>query len=223
MKKWSCILLLLCACCCLHAQRSKWLLNETTHDEYPVHFGFALGLNTMDCAVTGDAELEVLDYGFSIQAVGNFRLHPYFDLRTLPGISFGERDMNVSGQTMNMRISYVDIPVLLKYKSQRYSNIRPYLVAGGSMRYLLNKVAVDLDELPAEEDITAEKKYDLVLNRFEPYFDAGAGIDFYLPFFKFSMELRGSWGLQDCVRHASARSGIEGMKPSVYSLVFSFE
>lgn len=200
------------------AQRTRWVLNETTHDEYPFHFGFALGLNTMDCAIEGDARLDMLSYGFNIQAVSNFRLHEYFDLRLLPGISFGDRNLKYEDQEMNMRISYLDIPVLLKYKSKRYSNIRPYLIAGGSARYLLNKVMFDFDE-----GNPTDRAHDLLLNRFEPYFDAGAGIDFYLPFFKFGVELRGSWGIQNAVNYASERSGIRTIKPSVYTLVFYFE
>lgn len=228
MRKIACLLLLSClGCVCSHAQRTSWLLNETTHDEYPVHFGFALGLNTMDCAIEGSSSLEMLSYGFSIQAVANFRLHEYLDLRTVPGISFGDRNLKFGEEEHGMRVSYVDIPLLIKYKSHRTSNVRPYVTAGGSMRYLLNKIAFDLDmegePAPPDDEITAAHKYDLELQRFEPYFDAGAGVDFYLPFFKFTIEFRGSWGLQDCVRYASERSGIRTMKPSVYSLVFYFE
>ena len=94
------------------AQKPK-VQNDPTHDDKLLHFGFSLGFNTMDFQISLSetalnyyivADVAKLQPGFHVHALSNLRLGEYFDLRFLPGISFGgERhieyvDRSVSNQ-----------------------------------------------------------------------------------------------------------------------------
>ncbi len=143
--------------------------------------------------------------GINIHAIANLRLAENFDLRALPGISFGERFMYYVGlsDTINYpegsnykaESSYLEFPLLLKYKSKRLNNFRPYLIAGGNMRY----------------DLAIKKEYDIddqliMLNPFNVYGEIGFGMDFYLTYFKFGTEIKYSFGLTNILR-GSDRNG----------------
>jgi hypothetical protein len=127
--------------------------------------------------------------------VSDLRLGDRLSLRFLPGITFGsrsisfygvsgDRDSLVSEQTVES--NFLDFPLLLKYKSRRVNNYRPYLVGGVSMRY----------------DMAARKAYDgdgpyVRLVPMDFYAEFGFGIDFFLQYFKFSPELKVSVGFRD--------------------------
>ncbi len=75
--------------------------NDSWYDDKPLHFGFSLGMNLMDFNITPSQEyldidgyypeVSTLNPGINIQVVTNLRPGKYFDLRFLPGISFGQR------------------------------------------------------------------------------------------------------------------------------------
>ncbi|MDP2335370.1 MAG: outer membrane beta-barrel protein, partial [Bacteroidota bacterium] len=118
MKRFFYILILLLAGLTSTAQRLL-LKNLTTFDEKRVHFGFTLGINTFDfkiehyktiddnpnflsetvngVPITGTekirADISTLTPGFTVGIVTNLRLSTSFDLRFLPGMSFGERKL----------------------------------------------------------------------------------------------------------------------------------
>ena len=85
------------------AQKPK-VKNDPTHDDRPVHFGFSIGLNTMDFNIRQSrlaldtmvlTDVISLRPGFQVHAISNFKLGKYFDFRILPGISFGgEREIS---------------------------------------------------------------------------------------------------------------------------------
>jgi len=191
--------------------------NIPEHDFKAIHFGFTLGLNTMDFkikssqyAVDNDfyGEVSRLSPGFNINIVSNFRLDRHFDLRLLPGVAFGQRKIDYytmdgrplpgSGEgddgsaprlagSQNMESSFIEFPVIIKYKSVRIDNYRPYLIGGLNFRY-------DLARNFSEED-----EIFLRLRPFDIYLETGFGIDFYLPYFKFSTELKYAMGFLNMV------------------------
>lgn len=214
------------------------LKNLTTFDDKRIHFGFTLGVNTTDFAITHynviadnpdfvpetvngvqitgtekiRADISTLTPGFTVGIVTNLRLTESFDLRFLPGMSFGERKLtyNIPIQDINdtgnksfysIKSTFLDFPLLLKYKSRKMNNQRPYLIAGGAYRI----------------DISKSGQEDLVrLKPLSSYIEAGVGWDSYLQFFRLSTELKFSFGLNNILDN-----GPKETQAQVYSNAFS--
>jgi hypothetical protein len=203
------------------AQKPK-VKNDPNHDDRPIHFGFSLGLNTMDYKITHSnyavqngifVDVKDLSPGINIHAIANLRLAEYFDLRALPGISFGERLISFvdlknnnqliynNGSVYKSNSAYIEMPLLLKYKSKRLNNFRPYLIGGGNFRYDLS--------------VKSEYSYDdqlMLIKPFDVYGEIGFGIDFYLIYFKFATEIKYSIGLTNILRRNDSSGQI---KPEV--------
>ncbi len=137
------------------------------------------------------ADVATLTPGFTVGIVSNLRLAENLDLRFLPGLSFVERkvvynipiyDANVLGITNEhiVRSTYLDFALLLKYKSKRMINHRPYMIGGISLRQDISKSAT--------EDL-------LQLRKSNYYIEAGVGWDLYLQFFRLSTELKYCFGI----------------------------
>jgi len=208
------------------------ILNYQHHDEKAIHFGFCLGLNVMDFTVTPSfahyrndsllASVTNLSMGFQIQAVSAARLTDQLELRFLPGVAFGQRELmfyhndREYGKPQTLESSYIELPWLLKYKSKRVNNVRGFLVGGLNPRF-------DLAKTYKEED---DVYMDLKLN--DICYELGGGFDFYFPYFKLSIELRGSWGMFNVLHrrttpHAEYQNAIEKLQSSVYMISFYIE
>lgn len=236
MKRFFYVLIFLLAGLTSTAQRLL-LKNLTTFDDKRIHFGFTLGINTVDLGFTHyqnmldnaafqlsenavdapykersiRADIATLTPGFTVGIVTNLRLAESFDLRFLPGMSFGERKLvyNIpvvdvtsdNTEFYSIKSTFLDFPLLLKYKSKKMNNQRPYLVAGPALRI----------------DISKSGQEDLVrLKPFSTYLEAGVGWDSYLQFFRLSTELKFSFGLNNVLD-----TGPKTTQAQVYSSAFS--
>jgi len=215
------------------AQKPK-VKNNPEYDYKRLHFGFTLGLNIMDFKVYHSGEnynidslyvdVSQLTPGFHIQIVSNLRVSEYFDLRFLPGISFGQRYLQYIHNSaiiseMRMESSFLEFPLLLKYKSKRLNNFRPYLIGGFNGRI----------------DMAARKEYDeregihIQLKPFDLYYEVGFGIDFYLPYFKFSIELKAAFGMRNVLvpdadpAEPQYTTSIDRLNSTLVLLSFNFE
>ncbi len=225
----------------LFAQKQK-PKNESWYDEKLLHFGFSLGFNSMDFRITPSQEylnidsiypeVSRLNPGINIQIVTNLRPGRYWDLRFLPGVSFGQRCVRyykipenpgdepvLFNEQQKLESSYLEFPLLLKYKGERLNNVRPYVVGGFNFRY----------DLAAKKEYDEEKPVYLRLKRPDLYYETGAGFDFYLKYFKLSVELKMSNGLSDIIvdegasGHYEFRNAIEKMKSQIWIIAFHFE
>jgi hypothetical protein len=171
------------------------------YDRQPVHFGFSLIGNSPRMKYTMSQDFMDFDTmqsvrtnpfpGFGVGAIANFRLGQYWDLRTMVNVQFVERHLQFDfkgghQEFAEIRSTYLDIPVLVKYKSKRYKNSRIYLVGGPVFRY---DFASDIDT------DRSNTKPVVALNPTTFSYDVGFGWDFYYEFFKFSPEIRLSNGL----------------------------
>lgn len=210
--------------------QQRVILNEPNHDDRPIHFGFCLGLNMMDFVVRSNtvnnlvADVSQPSPGFHILIVSNYRLGEYFDFRFLPGVSFGQRTLNFfdkNGSLVNsdhkLESNFLEFPCLVKYKAKRLNNFRPYIITGLNFRYDLAKT------LSEDEGIY------IALKRPDLYYEAGAGIDFYLPYFKFSTELKFSYGFNNVLRRRpdlkahQYQDAIDKLNSTLVMLSFYFE
>ncbi len=211
-------------------------LNLPKLDAQYVHFGYSLGLNSMDFmirpadrfltqAVDTVYGVEIGRFvGFNINIISNVRLGKYFDLRFLPGLVFGQRELhykflNKKGEilrhTMMIESTFVDLPLQFKYRAERISNWRPFLTAGASARI----------DMASQKKIKPEEFPKIRLRRFDVYYEIGAGVDFFLEYFMFGIELKASFGmLNDVVYDGSQYSEIfDKLNSRMLLICFNFE
>ncbi len=209
--------------------------NESWYDDKPLHFGFSLGLNTMDFMITPSKEhyegtglypeVSILNPGINIQIVSDYRPAKYFDIRFLPGVSFGQRNIRyyqdsvLVNEQQRLESSFLEFPLLLKFKGDRLNNVRPYLIGGFNFRY----------DLAGKKEYDQEKPVYLRLKRPDLYYELGAGLDFYLTFFKLSVELKMSTGFRDVlvrdnsVPYPQYANAIDKLNSRIWVLSFHFE
>lgn len=177
--------------------------------------------------------------GFQVGMIVDFRLGEYFNIRCLPGFNFGQRNLSFYttpynnpkealshpdstklNLTLTMESSMLDFPVLIKYKAKRINNYRPYLFAGGSVRY----------DLAAKKKFNDDNQQYLLLKPFDCYAEMGFGIDYYLQYFKFSTEIKLSVGLlnvlnpkQDAPDHDQYVNALSKLTSNIVMISFHFE
>ena len=204
-------------------------------EEKILHFGFSVGFNTMDFNITPSLsnmkvdslypEVSLLNPGINIQVVSGFRPSQSLEIRFLPGVSFGQRVVRfykgkvLENENQRLESSFLEFPLLLKYKGKRLNNVKPYLIGGLNYRY----------DLAGKKEYDEEKPIYLRLKRSDLYYEFGTGLDFYLPYFKLSVELKMSNGLRDVLVHDPATGhpqysrAIEKMKSQIWIVSFHFE
>ena len=129
--------------------------------------------------------------GFNVGLVGDLYICPYLNLRFTPTLLFGNKtvelreDHSDTRRTVDLKSTYIMMPVSIKYSAKRLNNYCPYLSLG---------VAPTID--------ISKKRNDLLrLNTYDTYLEVGVGCDIYLPFFKLIPELKFCFGLSDVVKH----------------------
>ncbi len=208
--------------------------NKSWYDDKLLHFGFSLGFNTMDFDITPSQsylsvdslypEVSRLNPGINIQIVTNLHPFRYFDIRFLPGVSFGQRNIRyyknqvLINEQQKLESSFIEFPLLLKYKGDRLNNVRPYVVSGLNFRY----------DLAAKKEYDEEKPIFVRLKKPDLYYEVGAGLDFYLIYFKLSVELKMSTGLfnvlvDDPATDPRYQNAIDKMKSQMWIIAFHFE
>lgn len=233
------------------AQKRK-VLNLQNYDEEPYHFGFILGLNQMLFSVKPVNNLPFIKWdpiqspdisadslfvysvtssptpGFTIGILGNLRLGKYFDMRFIPALSFGERRLNYSILTYNndtaillnveksISSTYVDFPLEFKYKSKRLNNMLGYVLGG--INY-----SIDLASQKKAEESSNTTTVKLLKN--DVSLLIGAGVDFYTSYFKFGIQARMSYGMNNIIQYEDNiyTNSIETLRSKVFMLSFTFE
>lgn len=189
--------------------------NDPNHDDKPLHFGFSLGINAMDFHLRSSqtgidsaivADVESLQPGFHVHAISNLRLAENFDLRFTPGISFGGerqiaykefRNTNLLIDSADLPVvvesNFLEFPLILKYKSKRLNNFRPYLLGAFNTR-------VDLAATKKTWGRSKKENNLVLVDPLDFYYEVGFGMDFYLQYFKLGVELKYSVGLTDVLK-----------------------
>ena len=215
------------------SQRHKKPQNLPRYDFKKIHFGFTLGINSLNFNInknndflTNDTLLTLLaedQKGFNLGIVSNLRLGRYTDLRFIPTLVFGERILNFrfndqSNLTLKdkrIESTLIDFPISLKYKSARYNNFRTYVICG--VKYSL--------DIASQSEIDDEGQEIVKLNNHDLMIEGGFGIDFYLQYFKFSPQIKLSHGLINILSKDNTvyTETINNLKTSSWMLSFTFE
>lgn len=210
-------------------------INLPHSDERWIHYGFAIGVHSTgfkldysDRFVTPEFDtvhsiMPQYTLGFSLGVISDFRLHDQFNVRILPRVSFSEYNVDFNYITFDsagtkymketIEAVFVDVPILLKYKSERHKNFRMYIVGG---------IAPGIE---ASGKKRKEKSgSSLSIAEFNLSLELGFGVDMYYPYFKFSPEIRYSGGLVNILREDELgySDGISRLSTHTISLYFQF-
>ncbi len=210
--------------------------NLPKYDRSPYHFGFILGVNSMNYSIRNVANIKQFDslktiesepqLGFTIGIVSNLRLgNDYADLRFVPSLSFGARTLLYSIKQNRILVtdfkptesSRLEFPFDIKLKSQRFwNNYRAYVLGG---------VMYSIDLASQAKQKQQEGLYVIKLVRYDYSFDVGVGFDIYTTFFKFGIDLRMEYGLKDLIKRDNTfyTQGIDKLNSKIFLLSFTFE
>lgn len=131
--------------------------------------------------------------GLTLSVITNFKLGEYFDYRLLPSISLGYRKLTYAPtnggplQEDLLESVFGEIPMLIRYTSAPYRDKKMFILGGV-------KYAYDF----ASNSRSDKSRFDIV--RISPHdfqFEIGAGLQFFLPFFIFTPEIKFSHGLNN--------------------------
>lgn len=198
--------------------QEKTVQNRPYTDLRTFHFGVLVGMHLQDIelqnvgpqTITDEdgnqktvlitADQDRWDQGFSVGVLGELRLNTYLQFRVAPAMYFGTRhitfknysELNTRNQPteyyQSMKTAYISSAFDLIVASPRFNNHRPYVVLG--INPMVNLSGKDDDYLK--------------LRRFDTFFEAGIGCDFYLPFFKLRPELKFMYGLTNSLDQSHA-------------------
>jgi hypothetical protein len=141
--------------------------------------------------------------GFSLGFTGILRIHDQVNVLFTPKIGFYEYRFDVNtfqqaqpepGNTANNlgfsteefvnEVTMVELPLLFKYRSQRFNNTRMYFLGGASYNFRTKSQ----DEANLDFLVTTGQDFSL---------EMGMGFEIYFKYFKFAPEIRFSHGLNN--------------------------
>jgi outer membrane protein with beta-barrel domain len=180
-----------------------------------IHFGFTIAGNQMDFRINPvpnslfpDTVIEDSRYrvktvyskpssGFAIGLVTDKRVSEYIRLRLTPNISFGTRKIQYTLATPDrdsakvfektVESVFLIFPLEVKIQSKRQANFSAYVIGGGGYTLDLSarkKAGNGAKGGPNQLDDNVKVLRD------DFFYSAGAGTDFYLPYFKLGFELK---------------------------------
>lgn len=187
----------------LQAQTSKGNYNFLGFDQKPYYFGITLAYNTSDYrpfrsknflqsdSIVGIQSLK--GPGFNLGIVTNLKIGDYFDLRLLPTLSFGERNLQYTkdrrefpNQTRKVSSVFTEIPFHVRYKSAPHNDMRLFVIAGV-------KYSFDV----ASDSKTRQSDGLVKISPTDFAAEAGFGAQFFFPYFIFSPEFKVSYGMNN--------------------------
>ena len=227
------LIIFLCFSLFSYGQRHKKPQNLPRYDFKKIHFGFTLGINSLNFNLAKNDDflnnyslLTLLasdQKGFNLGIVSNLRLGKYTDLRFIPTLVFGERILNYQFNNQSnysltdkrIESTLIDFPVSLKYKSARYNNFRTYVMCG--VKYSL--------DIASQSEIDDEGQELVKLNNHDLMIEGGFGIDFYLRYFKFSPQIKISHGIINILSKDKTlyTQTIDNLKTNSWMISFTFE
>lgn len=182
--------------------------NLAKFDYRPYHFGFLLSGNSSSFNFNlrpdftfADSLLSVENTplsGFNLSLLASLNVNRTVRIRFIPGLSFQDRGLlfrfrNPDGTVQPVRVRtesvYLDFPIVVKLRTERIGNFAPYALFGG-------KFSRDMQS-QADVNQSLQDGYILKLAKGNSSVDVGAGADFFLPFFKFSIEMKTEFGLRN--------------------------
>lgn len=211
--------------------------NLPSYDRQPLRFGFAIGYNYHNLKIYTKPQYSLTDTlyeikpvggpGFNIGIVSNVLLFRYLDLRFTPNLAFVDRQIKYTfadskkNTVRNIESTYVDFPLTLKLRAIRHRNVGFFVVAGAKYSFdVISQKKIEKGEDPFDEATRKVK-----LTNQDLSLEWGFGFDLYYQYFKFSPEIKFSYGTRDIFKketHIYARP-IDQLFSRVVNFTFYFE
>ena len=133
-----------------HAQKKDRVEYLPNFDKKQLHFGYYLGLNKKTFKVSyndyfnavpinSDNYLSVEEtMGFNIGLVVDYKLHDNINLRFEPGLSSNTKTLTynyINDEVREIPGTYLRMPLLLKFSTNRLDNMRAFVIGGLSYDY----------------------------------------------------------------------------------------
>ncbi|WP_298879145.1 porin family protein [uncultured Polaribacter sp.] len=175
-------------------------------DKRKIHYGFYLGLNQNDFkfslrenANVPNANITVSPTaGFNVGLIADLRLHKNLNLRLEPGLMTNAKKIYFNHLTLpkdsvrDVSSTYLHVPLLFKFSTDRHKNIRPFLLAGVSYNY-------NFSSNQDNQDDNSAGQFRMKTSNF--MYEVGIGMDIYLYFFKFSPSIRGVFAMNNEIKY----------------------
>jgi len=184
------------------SQKRRNVDNLPTFDDPKIHYGFYLGINQNDFKVNyrpsnfPNTIVEIKPtLGFNVGLIADFRVHKNVNLRFEPGLIRNSKTIYFNNSpTLNTErdsireigSTYLHLPLVLKLSSDRWNNVRPYVLAGISYDHNFSS-----NQENSDDNFSAE--FRMKTSNF--MYELGVGVDIYLSFFKFSPSIRGVFAM----------------------------
>lgn len=177
-------------------------------DSRMYHFGFLLSANTSSFYIDYKPDFSFSDSllgidnvpqaGFNLALLASFNPVKNINLRFVPGLSFQDRGLNYTFLAEDNKVEtflkrtesvWLQFPMMLKLRTNRVGNFAAYGLIGGCYGIDMQSQK-DVNEAVAGKIVVKLEKTDITL-------DAGGGFDFFLPYFKFGVEMKTCFGMKD--------------------------
>ena len=186
----------------IFSQQRKKVDNLPTFDEPKIHYGFYLGINQNDFKVsyrpsnfpTTTVEIKPTS-GFNVGLIADLRLHKNVNLRFEPGLMSNSKTiyfnnspalLSSTDSIREIGTTYLHLPLVLKFSTDRWNNVRPFVLAGVSYDYNFSS-----NQDNSNDNFSGE--FRMKTSNF--MYELGIGVDIYLYFFKFSPSIRGVFAM----------------------------
>jgi hypothetical protein len=203
------------------SQKEK-IENLPNFDKKAWNFGYYLGFNSNsfkvnynDTSFTGvgssDPATLIIEegLGFIVGVIAERKLHKNVTLRFEPGLMSNVKKITFNNSSLptqedkdkvrDVSGTYLHMPLLLKFSTDRYRNIKPYVLGGLSFDWNFSANEDNPDDNRVGEFRTTKANY---------MYELGIGVDLYLPYFKFSPSIRGVFGINnELIRDNISSSG----------------
>jgi len=203
------LLVVLCIVCAV----SAWAQNPVREnlqnfDNRYYHFGFLLSANSSSFFIDykpdftfSDSLLSINNVpqaGFNLALLASANLNKNINVRFIPGLSFQDRGLNYTfleaggvTKTYLKRTEsvWLQFPLALKLRTNRTGNFAAYALMGGTYGIDMQSQK-DVNDAVAGKIVVKLEKTDITV-------DAGGGVDFFLPYFKFGIEMKTCFGMKN--------------------------
>jgi len=218
--------------------QSQQTINLPDYTHKHLHFGFIIAVNTASFYIAPTPNLagkfedtlktirSVPQTGFDLGIVTELGISRYLKFRFVPSLGFTDRELayffesrtDTFTATKQIQSVFLNFPMDLKLISKRLNNFEAYVLGGV-------KYAKDLF---SQKDVNQQLAGANATIRLLPndwYYEAGGGIEFYLQFFKFGLELKVSQGTRNLIvpDNSVYTQSIQSLKSKTYLLSFTFE
>ena len=184
------------------SQKRRNVDNLPTFDDPKIHYGFYLGINQNDFKVnyrSSNFPSTIVEIkptlGFNVGLIADFRVHKNVNLRFEPGLISNSKTIYFNNNPSliteadsirEIGSTYLHLPLVFKFSSDRWNNVRPYVLAGISYDHNFSS-----NQENSDDNFSGE--FRMKTSNF--MYELGVGVDIYLSFFKFSPSIRGVFAM----------------------------